>query len=167
MHSCCSIDAECALSPVEQACTLTSLHPPSSLDDFMLPNHGISSGNQLFYQTIIDNIDFHACMHPTQSPPPRAAIALHIQLAHPPTISWPSAIDSTQHPLLHYPGQPQYRFSCACTHAHQIWANNPPAPSILLTHTWVLTTTTTLWWHPLPTSYAHSAAAWGYLQPCV
>src|SRR5258708_34262105 len=53
MHSCCSIDVECTLSPVEQARTLTSLHPPSSLDDFMLPNHGISSGNHNFHQTFL------------------------------------------------------------------------------------------------------------------
>src|SRR5260221_14039132 len=66
MHSCCSIDAECALSPVEQARTLTSLHPPSSLDDFMLPNHGISSGNQLFTKLLSTTSIFaHAHTQPS------------------------------------------------------------------------------------------------------
>src|SRR5258705_10793316 len=48
------------LSPVEQAHTLTSLHPPLSLDDFHCPAINSQAAITIFIK-LFDNIDF--CMH--------------------------------------------------------------------------------------------------------
>src|SRR5258705_13829961 len=59
MHSCCSINVECTLSPVEQARTLTSLHPPLSLDNFHCPAIDSQVAITIFIK-LFDNIYFFA-----------------------------------------------------------------------------------------------------------
>ena len=76
----------------------------------------------------------HACTYFGYHHPPRAAITpiFDWHTPHPP----PGLVPSSPHSSITL-GNSKCQFVCAHTHAHLIWANNPPAPSTSpFTHGW-------------------------------